>query len=236
MSPASRTAVPRHVVLAVAMVAFVGLAALVASVDALRHPPAIEPAPVPDDDGDPRQAITCPEHPPSDSEPVTSDELYECPAVFDGATVRFRGEVVGALLERADGAWTQLNDDAYAGDLGPLPAHRDFRGGNAGVGVHLAADLADQITYIGGPHARGDVLTVTGVFHRVDAHSGEVAVIRAHEGDVSQPGEPISHRALPDRRTVGILVALAVAALFAGEQVVRSRRRRFNRAPGWLRP
>lgn len=225
MSPASRTPVPRHVVLAVAVVAFAGLAAVVVGVDALRHPPAVEPAPVPVDDGDPREAITCPEHPPPASTPVTSDDLYECPAVFDGATVRFRGEAVGALLERADGAWTQLNDDAYAGDLGPLPAHRDFRGGNAGIGVYLIADLADRITHIGGPSARGDVLTVTGVFHRVDAHSGEVAVIRAHDGRVSRPGEPISHRALTDRRTVGILVALAVAALFAGEQIIRRRRR-----------
>ena len=223
---AERLPVGRWRIGVVALGALAALVGLIAGVEALRHPAVVEPVPSPIDDGDPRQPIVCPDRPPAGIPSVTSDDLLECPEIYDGVVVRYEGEAVGALLERSDGAWAQLNDDAYAGDLGPLPAHRDFRGGNAGIGVHLPPRLADRISHVGGPQRRGDVLTISGTFHRVDRGSGEVAVIRAQRGALTRPGQAIEPAPLVDRRVAGSLTVLAVLVLVVGELVVRRRRRR----------
>lgn len=221
--------VSRLRVLAAALALLAALAGVVALTQYLRHPPTVTPITEPYDPGDPRDGLDCPSTEVS-SDPdtpldVSSNDLYECPQVFDGHTVRYEGEVVGAVLRRADGAWVQLNDDAYAGDLGPLPAHREFRGGNSGVGVHLPEGVASQIESIGGPASTGDVLAVTGVSHQSDPHSGEAAIIRASGATVVARGVPISHDALPDRRIAGVILALlAAGSVFAGRVVARRRR------------
>ena len=155
---------------------------------------------------------------------VTSNELYDCPQAFDGRTVTYRGEVVGAVLRRAGGAWVHLNDDVYALERGPLPAHRDFRGGNAGVGVFVPPALAERIAFVGGPEAEGDVLEVVATFRRVDPVSGEVAVLRAGSGRVVRVGRPFVDPPLPDRRVVAAVLAPVAVALVVAERVVARRR------------
>lgn len=208
------------IALLVVLAGFAGLAEM------LRNPATIAPEPEPPDADDPRDEVECapPASAPGEPIPVQSDDLYDCPHLYDGRAVRYEGEVIGAVLRRADGAWAQLNDDAYAGDLGPLPAHRQFRGGNAGVGVHLPGPLADRIEWIGAHGSRGDVLAVTGIYHQSETASGEVAVIRAAAGEITAPGQPASHRPLQDRRVVGSILAAAALALVAAARI-RARRR-----------
>jgi hypothetical protein len=104
-----------------------------------------------------------------------------------------------------------------------LPAHRDYRGGNAGVGVLLPATLASQVRLVGGPQSRGDVLQIRGIFHRVDA-TGEVAVIHAETGQVASQGRANPDPILTDRRIVA-LVAFAIAvAMVVAERRVAARR------------
>ena len=153
---------------------------------------------------------------------VNSNSLYECPQSYDGRRVRFRGEVVGALLRRDTGVWIQLNDDVYAG-LPGLPAHRDQRGGNAGVGVLLPAGMARQVTFIGGPHTRGDVLEVEGTFNRVDS-AGEVAVIRADGATVTARGTQVVDPPLPDRRVAAVAAMILAGTAVAAERAVARRR------------
>lgn len=220
--------VSRPRVLAGGLALLAALAGVVGLAEYLRHPPTVTPAIEPYDPGDPREDTECPSRlvairPPGPVE-VSSNDLYACPQVFDHQRVRYEGEVIGAVLRRSDGAWVQLNDDAYAADLGPLPAHREFRGGNSGVGVHLPEDLADEIESVGGPSTTGDVLAVTGVSYQSDPDSGEAAVIRASGATVTARGEPISHAALPDRRIAGIVLALLAAGLVVAGRVVARRR------------
>jgi hypothetical protein len=207
--------VSRLGVLGGALVLLAVLAGVAALAEALRHPPTVAPVELPEEDGDPRDEVVCPAPPDPEGAPprVSSNDLYECPHVYDGRAVRYEGEVVGALLRRAEGTWTQLNDDVYAGDLGPLPAHREFRGGNAGVGVLLPHALARGVEWVGGPNARGDVLTVVGTFHLSDPASREVAVIRATEGHVARAGSPIEHAPLSDRRFAGLVLAAAAGIM-----------------------
>lgn len=184
---------------------------------------------------DPRDEVECPEPlpregqrrdantPSADIVDISSNDLYDCPQSYDGERVRYQGEVVGALLHREAGVWTQLNDDVYAELVGPLPAHRDFRGGNAGVGVLMPAQLAEQIHFVGGPQTRGDVLAIEGVFNRVDP-SGEVAVIRADAVQLTASGEAFPDPLLFDRRAAAILAFLVAVGMVVTERLVARRR------------
>ena len=216
------------------------LAALIVLTESLRHPLPDGEAPpgqLSASSGDPRVEVTCSDPPPRENQQrstsslgtghvqaVTSSQLYDCPQTYDGQMVQYQGEVVGAVLQRTDGAWVFLNDDVYSAELGPLPAHRGFRGGNAGVGVHIPDELWDQIGFVGGPQAGGDILEVVGTFHRVDPATKEIAVIRASAGRLAARGEPFDSEPLSDRRVVAALLApLALAAVVA-ERIAARRR------------
>jgi hypothetical protein len=217
------------------MVAF--LAAVFAAGEVLRHP-YTQASDVPEAQlagSDPRDELVCPDPQPREGQRrtpdtettapvrVTSNELFDCPEAYDGRKVVYRGEVVGALLDRAVGVWSQLNDDVYAELLGPLPAHRDSRGGNAGVGVLLPHGAVDLVSFIGGPQTRGDVLEVEGTFHRVDP-TGEVAVIHADAAERMADGEPFPDPPLADRRWAAWLAIIVALALVVTERVVAQRR------------
>lgn len=225
---------------AVGLLAIVGLVALTSwlrlEVQTDDAPPSAGAgvAVVPDDDAvDPlRDEITCP--PPPDEEetgldrrplPITSTQLYDCPRSYDGRVVQFTGEVVGGLLERRDGIWAQLNDDAYGtSPAGPLPAHRDFRGSNTGVGVLLPPGADRSVHWIGGPGRRGDVLEVAGRFHRTDRATGEVAIIRADEVRVVERGSATEGGDAPRRPVVASIAALLALTAVLLERRVRAGR------------
>lgn len=235
-APTRRRPVPRSRVAVGATGLLLLLAMVVAAGELLRHPD--QPSTVPEEQlagSDPRDEVICPEAQPREGErrdtrgetpqpvQVSSNQLYDCPQAYDGQRVVYRGEVVGALLHRDEGVWTQLNDDVYAELLGPLPAHRDYRGGNAGVGVMLPPEVAAEVSFIGGPQTRGDVLEVLGTFHRIDA-TGEVAIIRADAGQLTADGEPFPDPPLVDRRIAAIVASVIAVGLVTAERVVANRR------------
>jgi hypothetical protein len=235
-APTDRRPVERLRVLAGGLCLFAVLALLVLVGELLRHPhAALDPTGAQAPAADPRTEVTCEEPLPREGQrrdagadtgatvEVTSSDLYDCPQTFDGRRVRYRGEAVGALLWRGSGAWSQLNDDVYAGTFGPLPTHRDFRGGNSGVGVLLPATAAVQIGNVGGPRTHGDVVAVEGVFHRVDP-AGEVAVIRADTARVVTPGGPYTDPLLADRRVAAVVAVLLAGVVVAGERIVARQR------------
>jgi hypothetical protein len=228
--------VPRSRVAAATGVFLLLLGGTILLAETLRHPhPGLGPV-VPELGGDPRDPIECPDPIPREGQPrfpapagqdpvaVTSNELYDCPDVYDAAEVRYRGEVVGGVLHRDDGAWVQLNDDIYGDPGGPLPTHRDYRGGNAGVGVFLPAGAATKITWVGGPATRGDVLEVVGRFQRVDPVSREVAVIRAEQVTVAVEGGIVDHPVLRDRQVAALILAIMAAAVVVAERFRAARR------------
>ncbi|HUH08591.1 MAG TPA: hypothetical protein VML96_12405 [Egibacteraceae bacterium] len=240
-APTRLSPVPRWRVLGAIVVLVLAFAAMIWMVEQLRHPLPTDGPAVPELDvpaSDPREEVVCEDPPPREGlqrqEPsaaelteiavIQSNQLYDCPQTHSERVVRYRGEVVGAVLRREHGVWVQLNDDVYARTLGPLPAHRDFRGGNAGVGVLLPHSVADEIRFVGGPRARGDVLEVVGVFHRVDPQTHEVSVIRAGQGELVVEGERFDDPILIDR-LVAALILLALALGITAAERVRARRR-----------
>ena len=224
-------------VLAGAVALLAVLALVVLTGELLRHPhvpsdPTGEQVPA----ADPRTEVTCEDPLPREGQrrdpegddtgttvDVTSSDLYDCPQTYDGRRVRYRGEVVGALLWRDVGVWSQLNDDVYAGTFGPLPTHRDFRGGNSGVGVLLQPAHAALVGHVGGPQAHGDIVEVEGEFQRVDP-TGEVAVIRADTTRVVSQGGRYANPLLGDRRAVAIVAVLLAGVVVVAERIVARQR------------
>jgi hypothetical protein len=144
---------------------------------------------------------------------VTSNDLVDCATTFDGRTVRYTGEVVGAVLLRGDRAWVQLNDDVYARSIGPLPAHRVAVGGNAGVAVSIPATLARQIGKVGGHNAQGDLVEVSGVYRSADPADGGGPAIQARSGRIVRAGEQVRHPLSVPRAAVAVALALATTCL-----------------------
>ncbi len=117
-------------------------------------------------------------------ERISSDQIDACPQAFDGLRITFAGEAIGDVLRRDGGAWVQVNDDAYALEVGPLGRHAERRGFNNGLSVWLPDGLHERIEGVGGPDRRGDVLLLEGVLHRADPADGGGTTLRAERLNV----------------------------------------------------
>jgi hypothetical protein len=127
------------------------------------------------------------------SSPVLSTtELVEDSYKWDGKTVSFKGEVLQDLMVRKDGTWMNLSDD-----------------NNTAMGVFVPTDVVmPTISRLEDYRTVGDVVLITGVFHRVCVqHEGETD-IHAMSVTVLTPGSPRENPVHLDR--VVWLVVLTV--------------------------
>ena len=128
---------------------------------------------------------------------VTTTQLVEQSATWDGKTVSFKGEVLEDVLARADGTWLNLSD-----------------GNNTAMGIFVPKTVSmPTISWTEDYRTIGDTVLVTGVFHRAcvehegetDIHALSVVVVR--QGSTKE--NPI-HR---DRVVWLIVLALALAVV-----------------------
>jgi hypothetical protein len=86
---------------------------------------------------------------------------------YDGQVVNYKGEVIGDVMIRGNYAWLHVNDGAIA------------------IGIWAPKTMVKNITYIGSYHKKGDILEVSGIFHRsclehggdLDIHASEIKII-----------------------------------------------------------
>ena len=92
---------------------------------------------------------------------LSTTELVENSYKWDGKTVSFKGEVLQDLMVREDGTWMNLSD-----------------GNNTAMGVFVPKDVAmPVISYAEDYRTAGDVVFITGVFHRACVqHDGETDI------------------------------------------------------------
>jgi hypothetical protein len=204
-------------------VALLLLIAVVATLDWLVPPGSLTPvedAPA-QDDAVPG-AVRCPASLPPEPLTVASSALFDCPRLYDGALIRYRGEAIAAVLPRGERAWVQLNDDVYALESGPIAEHRTALGGNAGIAVSLPSDVAASITFVGGAAARGDILDVVGRYRRADPADGGGPTIQAEQARIVEVGRRIDRPVAARRVVVAGVLTLAVCVLLL---LVRRQRR-----------
>jgi hypothetical protein len=92
---------------------------------------------------------------------LSTTELVEGSYKWDGKTVSFKGEVLQDLMMREDGIWMNLSD-----------------GNNTAMGVFVPKGVAmPVISYAEDYRTAGDVVFITGVFHRACVqHDGETDI------------------------------------------------------------
>lgn len=117
---------------------------------------------------------------------VSSSELVERAAEWDGERVTFRGEAVGSAMRRGDRTWLHLNDDAYA-DLAPDSTDR-AKGYNSGHAVLVPSELAEQVRHFGAYGVRGDLVSIEGTFRAADTEYGGDMLIAADSLQVERVG------------------------------------------------
>jgi hypothetical protein len=126
---------------------------------------------------------------------LSTTELVEDSYRWDGKTVSFKGEVLQDLMVRKGGTWMDLSD-----------------GNNTAMGVFVPTDVVmPTISRVEDYRTIGDVVLITGVFHRVCVlHEGETD-IHAVSVTVLTPGSARENPVHVDR-----VVWLVVLAGFLG--------------------
>lgn len=109
------------------------------------------------------------------AEPLSSKELIFNAKTHDGAVISYKGELVGEIMVRGDYAWLNLNDGANA--IGVWTPNEETAGLLAG-------------SY----NARGDVLEVSGIFHRACVEHGGDLDIHAQTVVLVEKGNQIVHQ------------------------------------------
>ena len=94
-------------------------------------------------------------------------ELINNAKKYDGETVSYKGEVIGDVMIRGDHAWLHVNDGYIA------------------IGIWASKTMIQDIGYVGDYHKKGDIVEVSGTFHRsclehggdLDIHASEIKKI-----------------------------------------------------------
>ncbi len=112
---------------------------------------------------------------------------------YDGKMITIEGEVIGDIMYRGDYAWITVNDDPYSLRKS-LEEGGDFVGlSNQGIGVWVSREAAKKIMTCGGYKNKGDIVSITGEFHRACHEHGGDTDIHAANLEVISSGYAFSH-------------------------------------------
>ena len=97
----------------------------------------------------------------------TSLDLLNNAKQYDGKTINYKGEVIGDVMIRGDYAWLHVNDGTIA------------------IGICPPKTIIQDIRYAGKKKKKGDIVEVSGTFHRsclehggdLDIHASEIKKI-----------------------------------------------------------
>jgi hypothetical protein len=93
------------------------------------------------------------------AQPISSSELINHAAQYDGKVVVYEGELVGDVMVRGNFSWLNINDGVNA------------------IGIWANNSLIKDIKYTGSFKSRGDWVEVSGVFHRsCSEHGGDLDI------------------------------------------------------------
>jgi hypothetical protein len=126
------------------------------------------------------------------AEVVTTQDLIDNMAQYDGQEVTISGEAIGDLMQRGDYGWITVNDDPYS--VKSIEEGGSLEGvSNAGIGVWAPMNEIGDIHILGGYKNKGDTVRVTGIFNRVCHEHGGDTDIHAESVVVIEQGYAFSH-------------------------------------------
>jgi hypothetical protein len=135
---------------------------------------------------------------------ATVNQLIEQEDKFDKAQVTVQGEAIGEILERGESSWVNISDGTNA------------------IGIKMKTSEARKITRYGNYKQKGDVIRVTGIFHKACGEDGGETDVHALSMQITEPGGPVAEPVRPGEIWAAVLLA-ALAALC----LLAFRKRRF---------
>ena len=122
-------------------------------------------------------------------------DLLLNPEAYDNQRVTVRGEVLGTL-RRGQKAWVNIRENEYA------------------IGIWCEAWMIENIRITADYKHKGDVVEVTGVFHRACAEHGGDPDIHAESLTVVEKGSPIARKVNWWLMSLSILLLILSIHLF----------------------
>jgi hypothetical protein len=125
---------------------------------------------------------------------ASSTELINQADHYDGQTVVYEGEVIGDIMMRSDFAWLNVHD------------------GENSIGVWASRELARDITCAGSYQFRGDIIQVSGIFHRACLEHGGDLDIHAESIEIIKPGREFN-RLINTRKLNFVIILFGILIL-----------------------
>ncbi len=135
----------------------------------------------------------------------TSLDLLNNAKQYDGKTISYKGEVIGDVMIRGDHTWLHVNDGTIA------------------IGIWAPKTMVQDILYVGNYHTKGDIVEVSGTFHRsclehggdLDIHASEIKKITLGSSLI----QPISRKKV----YIGVYSLILVLLFYALKKFSQSR-------------
>lgn len=130
---------------------------------------------------------------------VSLNDLVENGKSFDGKAVVVQGEALGEALERGAYSWVNISDPTNV------------------MGIWMKNDDAKKIAIFGDYKHKGDILKISGVFHRACKEHGGDMDIHSTTVEVVESGHQITEEVRSQKMFAGIvltLIALLITILY----------------------
>ncbi|MDD5131028.1 MAG: DNA-binding protein [Candidatus Omnitrophica bacterium] len=137
----------------------------------------------------------------------TSLDLLNNAKQYDGKVISYKGEVIGDVMIRGDYAWLHVNDGTIA------------------IGIWIHKTMLQDIRYSGNYHIKGDIVEVSGTFHRsclehggdLDIHASEIKKITSGSLDI----HPVSKK----KAYLGICSLVVVLLFYVLKKIPQNKHR-----------
>jgi len=135
----------------------------------------------------------------------TSLDLLNNAKQYDGKTISYKGEVIGDVMIRGNYAWLHVNDGTIA------------------IGIWAPKTLIEDIRYAGDYHKKGDIVEVTGTFHRSCSEHGGDLDIHASEIKKVISGSPVIQPISRKKVYIGVYSLMLVLLFYTLKKFFQSR-------------
>ena len=135
----------------------------------------------------------------------TSLDLLNNAKQYDGKTINYKGEVIGDVMIRGDYVWLHVNDGTIA------------------IGIWAPKKMIQEIRYAGDYHKKGDIVEVSGTFHRSCSEHGGDLDIHASEIKKVTSGSPVIQPISRKKIYIGAYSLILVLLFYALKKFFHSR-------------
>jgi hypothetical protein len=137
----------------------------------------------------------------------TSLELINNAKQYDGKAVKYQGEVIGDVMARGDHVWLHVNDGIIA------------------IGIWAPKSMVREISFVGDYKNKGDIVEVSGIFHRACLEHGGDLDIHALEIRKVAPGNPLIEPINRKKVYIGGYSFIAILLFYALKKFFQKRHR-----------